>query len=163
MKFFTHSRSRVVRLLTLSVLGLLLASCSGGGSDGGGTGSVSNGSNRARFFFDVDLQGVLGELVMEIEVVGNSGLTWGPGANPEITGVISTGSYTLYTAGELRSPTAYYVFTGENQFADFTEPATSQRFRVQWSETQNGLIMTVNPFGPGPVQYPCVLTRSELF
>ncbi|MCA8949410.1 MAG: hypothetical protein KDE27_07895 [Planctomycetes bacterium] len=149
-------------MLRRTVLTLLLttaAACSGS-SGGGGGGPAQTGTNRARFTFDVDLQGVPAELVMEVEVVGNSGVTWSAGSNPEITGVIGTGSYTIYTAGELTSPIAYYVFTGENAFADFTEPATSQRFRVQWIETQQGMTMIVNPFGPGPVQYDCVLKSA---
>jgi hypothetical protein len=131
------------------------------GCSGGGGGATGNGTNRARFTFDVDIQGVTGVMILEAEAVGNSGVIWGPGVNPTITGVISTGSYTVYTGGELRSPAAYYIFTGENNFADFTEPATSQRFRVQWVETQLGLNMVVNPSGPGTVIYPCVLTGSK--
>ena len=82
-------------------------------------------------------------------------------ANPDITGVIATGTYTIFTAGELRSPNAYYVFNGENAFADFTAPATFERFRVQFSEIPQGLRMVVNPFGPGPVAYDCILRSSE--
>jgi hypothetical protein len=137
-----------------------LAGCQQGGGGGRGGGNQA-GTNRARFYFNVDLQGVRGALTMEVEVVNTAGVVWGPGTTPDITAVISTGGYTIYTAGELRSPAAYYTFTGENNFADFTEPATSQRFRVEWIETPQGMRMVVNPFGPGPVEYDCMLTLVE--
>ncbi|MBK8976114.1 MAG: hypothetical protein IPM29_09315 [Planctomycetes bacterium] len=156
--------SRLFRVVSTLLVCLTFAACTGKGGSGAGGGAGAgnpNGTNRARFTFAVDLQGVTGQLVMDLEAIGNSGITWGPGVNPQITGVIGTGTYTIYTAGELTSPTAHYVFTGENQFADFTDLTTSERFRVQWIETQRGLIMVVNPFGPGPVSYECVLTGSQ--
>ncbi|MCB9876430.1 MAG: hypothetical protein H6835_02420 [Planctomycetes bacterium] len=122
----------------------------------------TQGSNRARFTYRVDLQGMPGTLTMDVEVIGSSGLTWGPGPAPSITGVIGTGDYTIYTAGRLVSGTASYVFTGENQFADFTDQTSNERFRVQWVLTGSGLRMVVNPFGPGPATYDCVLTGSQL-
>ena len=129
---------------------------SGGGSGDGPANNLS-GTNRARFVYDLELQGAPSTLVMDVEVVGNTGITWGPGVRPDITGVISTGDYTVFTSGELRSAVAAYIFTGENRFADFTNTGNFERFRVQWTETQNGLLMTVNPFGRGPVTYECVL------
>ena len=99
-------------------------------------------------------------MTMDIEAVAGGGVTWGPGPNPDITGVIGTGSYTFYTAGEVISNTAYYTFTGENQFADFVDHTYNERFRVQWQEVPNGLNMIVNPFGPGPATHYCQLTDS---
>lgn len=139
------------------LFGVALTGC--GGSGGGGPGSQA-GSNRARFTFDVDLQGVNGVLVMEVELVNQAGIVWGPGVTPDITAVITTGTFTLNTAGTLNSPTANYIFTGQNDFADFTDLGTAQRFLVQWIETPTGMTMVANPFGPGPVQYDCVLTSA---
>lgn len=150
-----------VSLFALCLL-LLPAACGGGGGGGGG-GSTSNanGTNRARFVFDLSLQGAPATLTMDVEIVGNSGVTWGPGVNPDITGVIGTGSYTVFTAGNLVSAFASYGFTGENAFADFFRTSGgSERFRVQWVETSQGLIMIVNPFGQGPVQYDCILRSA---
>ena len=101
-------------------------------------------------------------MVMDMEVVADTGITWGSGSNPDITGVIGTSSYTVYTEGEIRSPTSYYVFTGGNNYADFTDMNTYDRFRVEWVEDTDGLIMIVNPFGEAPTQHTCVLTDSEL-
>ncbi|GAB4462398.1 MAG: hypothetical protein OHK0029_29180 [Armatimonadaceae bacterium] len=146
--------------LALAALVLLNNGCGGGGScsnsQGGGT-----RSNRARFTFDCDLQGVTGVLTMNVEAVGTSGVVFGSGPNPDITGVIGTGGVTYFTAGELRSPVARYIFTGENQFADFTDLGTNQRFRVQWNSWDQGVIMVVNPFGPGPTQQACRRTGAR--
>lgn len=156
-------------LFVLAIIGLLSA-CVGGGGGGGGdndnnsdtsSDKRANSSNQARFFFDCDLQGLNAEMIMDVEVISSSGITWGSGPNPDITGVISTGDYIIYTSGSLQSSTAAYIFTGENQFADFTEQSTFERFRVQWVEQSNGLTMIVNPFGQGPAQHFCELTGSE--
>jgi hypothetical protein len=137
--------------------------CGGGGGNGNGNDNAQTGtqSDMARFYFDCDLQGLTGQLVMDVEVISASGITWGPGPDPDITGVIGTGDYTIYTEGGLDSPTSSYIFTGENQFADFTEVNTSERFRVQWVDAPGGITMIVNPFGPLPTQHFCVQTDSE--
>jgi hypothetical protein len=140
-----------------------LVACSGEGnsqgSGAGGSGDVT--SNLARFTFDCDLQGLNGELQLDVEAVNTTGIVYGPGPNPDISGVIGTGSVTYITAGSLRSATAQYVFTGDNQFADFTDVANSQRFRVQWVPNAQGLTMVINPFGPGPTQHTCVLNGAQ--
>lgn len=125
------------------------------------SGSEEEIATKAQFQFDCDLNGAVGKMIMNVEAVANTGITWGSGTNPDITGVISTGDYTLYTEGEVRSDFAYYIFTGENSFADFTNMANSERFRVQWQEIDNGLLMVVNPFGPGPTQHVCTVTSSS--
>ena len=111
--------------------------------------------------FQCDLNGMIGQMTMKATLVGNAGVTWGPGATPEITGVIGTGDYTIYYEGEIRSPTSVYVFRGENAYADFVEMGTYERFRARMDLTPNGqLIMTINPFGPGPAQHVCRPARS---
>ena len=118
-------------------------------------------SNKALFTLDCDLNGANGVLTMQAELVANTGITWGSGSNPDITGVIATGDYTMYTSGDLRSTVAYYTFTGEDSFADFVNHGNYNRFLVQWQDMENGIIMNVNPFGPGPTQHTCVLTSSS--
>ena len=117
-------------------------------------------SNRALFVFDCDLLGVNGVLTITVEVIGTAGIVFGPGQNPSITGVIATGEVSYLTAGDLRSPVAYYTFTGRDQFADFVEPATNLGFLVQWVINGQQLNMIINPFGPGPTQHACVQTSA---
>ena len=109
-------------------------------------GAAAAQSPQQTLTFACDLNGMSAQMVMHREFVSSSGITWGPGANPGITGVIPTGQYTVYTAGEVRSPTAYYSFRGENQFADFV--GANERFRVQWiiDGQRGGVWMIVNPF-----------------
>lgn len=127
-------------------------------TDGGVAGDPSN---RVRAMLDCDLQGLTGELRIDIEVLRNAGIVWGTGPNPDITAVVGLDDVTYLTSGDLRSPTAHYVFTGENRYADFTDTGTHARFRVRWEPIPNGLRMVVNPFGPGPTFHDCALTSAR--
>ena len=126
-------------------------------SDGAG-GPAS--SNLARFTLDCDLNGLTGVLNMEVEAVGTSGVVWGPGPTPDISLVIATGNVIYYVSGSLVSPTASYTFIGENNYSDFTDNNTLERFRVEWVQITNGLRMIINPFGPQPTSHDCVLTTA---
>ncbi len=145
-----------VTILLAVFLSFSLVSC--GSSD---SSDSDTASNRARFTFDCDIAGLNAVLDIEIEAIASSGIVWGGGPNPQINAVIGTGDVTYFTAGTLQSPTASYIFTGENQFADFTDLDTADRFRVQWVINPGGLTMIVNPFGPGPVSYICVQTSAD--
>jgi hypothetical protein len=100
-----------------------------------------------------DIGGMQAQLTAQVEVVGGSGRVVGPDGT--ITGVIGTGDSNVYYQGQLVSQTASYTFTGENEYADFTESNTYERFRARMQIQGNYLVITVNPFGPQPVQYGC--------
>lgn len=108
--------------------------------------ATSGHAQQQTLIFTCDLNGMPAQMIMQREFVASSGRTYGPGPNPRITGVVPTGQYIVYTAGEVRSRTHYYSFRGENQFADFV--SGSERFRVQWIEDprRGGVWMIVNPF-----------------
>ena len=110
---------------------------------------------------DCNIGGLNAVMTMQVEAVSSSGAVWGPGPTPQITGVIGSGSVIYYTAGTLASATAQYSFQGQNQYADFTMLNGNDRFRVEWIVTATGLIIRVNPFGPGPTQYDCALRSSR--
>jgi hypothetical protein len=144
-----------VLLAALAIAGSI--ACEERGRLGGGV-----PSNRARFMYDCNLGGLTGNMVMDVEAITTAGVVYGPGPSPDITGVIGTGSVLYLTAGELVSPSARYVFTGDNQYADFTETTGSfERFRVQWVSDPSGLVMVINPFGPGPTRHGCVQTSAS--
>ena len=155
---------KILKLFSILVLfsGLMACGGGGGGSSNGDTNSPgnSNQSSKARFVFDCNIEGLNGVLTMEVEAVGSAGIVWGSGPNPNITGVIGTGDVIYFTAGELVTPTARYIFTGDNDFADFTGMTTMERFRVRWLASNQGLTIEVNPFG-APTYYSCVQTGSE--
>jgi hypothetical protein len=137
----------------------------GGGGGGGDAGSGDNNSgtptNKARILYDCDLNGVNGVLTINVELISDTGVTFGPGPNPDITGVIGTGGVTILTSGDLTSPNEQYIFTGTNDIADFTGVNTSERFRVRWIGTQQGVDLEINPFGPEPTRQSCVTTSAE--
>jgi hypothetical protein len=149
-----------LRLDLLIAFAVVLTACGGSEPNGSNPGPAPV-SNRALFVFDCDLQGVTGVLNITVEVVGTTGIVFGSGSNPDITGVIGTGNVSYLTAGDLRSPVAYYTFTGRDGFADFVEPATNQRFLVQWVINGQQLNMIINPFGQGPTQHACVQTSAR--
>ena len=139
---------------------LVLGACGGGGDGGGGSGG-GGASNAAEFVFDCNIGGLNAVMTMQVEAVASSGAVWGPGPTPQITGVIGNGSFIYYTAGTVASSTAQYSFRGENQYADFTMLNGNDRFTVEWIVTAQGVTIRVNPFGPGPTQYDCVLRSSR--
>jgi hypothetical protein len=143
----------------MATLVLLLSGCGGGGGDP--PPPPVAGSSSAEFVFDCDIGGLNAVMTMQVEAITSSGAVWGAGPTPQITGVIGTGSFIYYTAGTVVSSTAQYSFQGENQYADFTMLNGNDRFRVQWIVTAQGLTIRVNPFGPGPTQYDCVLRSSR--
>ncbi|MEM7234419.1 MAG: hypothetical protein AAF517_19730 [Planctomycetota bacterium] len=157
------SISRITRSVGVaSLLGfvaLFTSSCDDGSTDN--SGALRKPSNRARFVYDCDLQGMNAELTLEIEAISQAGIVLGSGPRPQITGVIGTGTYIYYIAGEMVSPTTRYVFTGENDFAEFTNLTYPERFRVKFVPTQEGLTLIVNPFGQGPTYVRCVLRSAE--
>jgi len=152
---------KTMRELFLAALCVLLTACGGGGGsdDSPGAGGGQS-SNKARFTFDCDLNGANGVLTMNVEAIGTTGVVFGSGANPDVTGVIATGSVLYVTSGTVESATASYTFTGENNFADFVDRYSFDRFRVEWIQTTTGLYMVINPFGPGPTMHDCRLTGS---
>ncbi|WP_146348443.1 hypothetical protein [Falsiphaeobacter marinintestinus] len=103
-------------------------------------------SQQVTLSYNCDFGGVAAQLVMAVE--------YQQAFNPlhnfqgHISGLFPAG-ITIYTAGQVTSPTAQYSFLGENDFADFTDLTTNERFRVQWvlDPQRNGIWMKVNPFG----------------
>lgn len=106
--------------------------------------------------YTCDLGGMPAQLTAQVEVIGTAGRVTDFDGN--ITGVIGTGESTIYYQGQLVSQNASYRFAGENQYADFTDVNTYARFRARMQMQGNYLVITVNPFGPQPVQYGCQRT-----
>jgi len=160
-RFTAMAPSRVfLDRLCAALCVLMLAAC-GGGGDGGSPPPPPGQSNAAEFMFDCNIGGLNAVMTMQVEAVSSSGAVWGSGPTPQITGVIGNGSFIYYTAGTLVSSTARYSFRGENQYADFTLLTGNDRFTVEWIVTAQGVTIRVNPFGPGPTQYDCVLRSSR--
>ena len=139
-----------LRLCAVAALLSLPVSCGDDGTPG------AAGSNMARFTFDCNLGGIPGALTLDVEAVGGTGVTWGPGPNPDITGVIGTGDFIYYTTGSLQLPDRTYIISGENFFADLTSSIPGDRLVVEWQLFDTGLTMIWDWFGPA-TPYPCQL------
>lgn len=106
-----------------------------------------------------DLGGASAQLTAQVESIGDAGIV--QNSQGWISGVIGTGDSNLHYQGELVSATARYIFTGENQFADFTDMNTNERFHVQMIAQGPQLLLVIDPETPQPVQYMCQLNASQ--
>ena len=73
-------------------------------------------------------------------------------------GAAGNGSVNYFYQGTLVSASSRYTFTGTNQYADFVDLGSNERFRVQMIVQGQMLELIINPQGPGPVQYMCQQT-----
>ena len=106
------------------------------------------------------IEGVPAQLTAQVQAVNRAGL-YVDGAGL-FADSFATGEVSYYYAGTLVSETGgRYSFQGENQFADFVDLDTNNRFRVQFDPQGQTLQMIVNPQGPGPVQYFCQLAPRQ--
>ena len=106
------------------------------------------------------IEGVPARLTAQVQAVNRAGL-FIDGAGL-FSDSFATGEVTYYYGGTLVSETGgRYSFQGENQFADFVDLDTNDRFRVQFNAQGQTLQMIINPQGPGPVQYFCQLAPRQ--
>ncbi len=108
-----------------------------------------------------NLGGVAAPMVMEVHYQQAFGLS--QNQRGHISGIFPVG-VNVYTAGQIQQGQGVtYGFTGTNEFADFTEYPSLNRFRVKWvlDGQQNGLWMIINPFGPGPAQHFCAYQGAQ--
>jgi hypothetical protein len=108
------------------------------------------------FAWVCNLQGAPAQLVAQVEAISPAGIYMD--ANGFVTGAIPTNEVNYYYQGTLTSASARYVFTGVNQFADFTDLGNNERFRVQFIVQGAAMTLIANPFGPQPAQYLCQLS-----
>ena len=106
-----------------------------------------------------NIEGAPAQLTAQVQAVSPAGVFM-DGAGM-FAGSIPTGEVNYYYQGTVVSANSRYSFQGENQFADFVDLNTNDRFRVQFILRSPQLVMVVNPFGPGPVQYLCQLQGQQ--
>jgi hypothetical protein len=101
-----------------------------------------------------DIEGAQAQLTAQVQAVSPAGVFLD--SSGLFAGSIPTNEVNYYYQGTLVSATGgRYSFQGENQFADFVDLNTNDRFRVQFIVQGPILQMIINPQGPGPVQYFC--------
>ena len=106
-----------------------------------------------------NIEGAPAQLTAQVQAVSPAGVFM-DGAGM-FAGSVPTGEVNYYYQGTVISATSRYSFQGENQFADFVDLNTNDRFRVQFVLQGPQLLMIVNPFGPGAVQYLCQLQGQQ--
>ena len=105
--------------------------------------------------YTCDLNGTPGRLTLQVEAVTNGGVfidSSGFFRGSLITGV------TYFLSGTVTSTAGRYSFNGQNQFVDFVDLLTNDRFRVKVITQGQYLLMIINPEGPGPTQHLCQLS-----
>ena len=107
-----------------------------------------------------NLGGIAAPMLMEVHYQQAFGLS--ANQRGHISGIFPVG-VNVYTAGQMQGQGVTYGFTGTNEFADFTEYPSLNRFRVKWvlDGPNNGLWMIINPFGPGPARHFCAFQGAR--
>ena len=107
---------------------------------------------------------ILGEpavLELGFEAIASHGITWGPGPNPDITGVIGDGATTVYWNGTLSSSRGTVAIGGENFFLRFYDPNVYNRETVlEVTLTGKQTFTLEDVFGNYPGKHPCRIVRS---
>ena len=119
--------------------------------------SASSAQQTTLVSYVCDLGGAPAQLTAQVQAIDDTGRV--VNSQGWITGVIGTGNYNLYYQGQLVSASARYVFTGENQFADFTDLYTNERFRAQLIVQGEQLMLVANPETSQPARYLCQSSR----
>jgi len=88
--------------------------------------------------------GERGEMVVTVEAIGASGLL---PRNSGAIDVIGLPGVNYFTEGEVRTATQTWVFSGQNNFADFQNVTRGGGFLVEWFVDRPYLIAMVDPYG----------------
>lgn len=101
------------------------------------------------------------QLDLQYEVIGGAGATYGPGANPDITGVIGDGSSTIYWQGMFTAgPGQQLPVSGENRFLRFYDANVLNRETVlEVTQTGETSFYLTDVYGNYPGQHPCEITN----
>lgn len=110
----------------------------------------------AVYTWTCNIEGAPAQLTAQVEAINSAGVF--VDSSGMFAGAIGTGEVNYYYQGRLVSATAQYVFTGQNQFADFTDLGTQARFRVQFIAQGPMLLLIANPEGPQPARYGCQMS-----
>jgi hypothetical protein len=106
-----------------------------------------------------NIEGAQAQLTAQVQAVNSAGVFLDPAGG--FGGSIATGDVNYFYQGSLVSQTGRYSFTGTNQYADFVDLGSNDRFRVQLIVQGQMMLMIINPQGPGPVQYLCQLAAQR--
>lgn len=101
-------------------------------------------------------------LQLQYERIGGAGVTYGPGANPGITGVIGDGSSTLYWNGAFISGNGQQLaVSGENNFLKFYDQNVYNRETVlEVTTTGPNSFYLTDVYNNYPGNHPCQIVNA---
>lgn len=136
------------QLLTIAAFAGLAATANAQGQTGG-------------LIASCNVMGQPATLQLQYEAIGGAGIIWGPGATPDIRGVVSDGSTTIYWGGTLSSAQGSLQLSGENNFLRFYDPNVFNRETVLRVDITGPQSFTLtDQFGNYPGSHPCQLTQA---
>lgn len=107
------------------------------------------------------IMGQPAELQLGFEAYGGFGVTYGPGVQPSITGVISDGGTTVYWNGVLRSAAGQLPISGENYFLRFYDANVYNRETVlEVTMTSASTFYLTDVYGNYPGNHPCQIVQA---
>ena len=107
------------------------------------------------------IMGTPAQLNLTFEALSGAGITYGPGVNPDITGVIPDGSVTIYWNGVLAGQGWQIPISGENAFLRFYDRNVYNRETVlEVKRTGPKTFTLTDVFGNYPGDHPCEITKS---
>ncbi|MEM7412444.1 MAG: hypothetical protein AAF430_19600 [Myxococcota bacterium] len=101
-------------------------------------------------------------LALQYEAIASHGITVGPGANPDITGVIPDGTSTVYWSGTLRTVQGTVPISGENTYLRFYDRNVLNRETVLEVTLTGPRTFTLQDvFGNYPGIHPCTIVSQQ--
>ncbi len=121
----------------------------------------ANASRTGGLRAECQIMGKPGALDLRYEAIAGHGITWGPGPNPDITGVIPDGSVTVYWSGTLSSALVQVPISGENYFLRFCDRNAYNRETVlEVTMTGERSFYLTDVLGTYPGNRPCRITQT---
>lgn len=107
------------------------------------------------------IMGAPAQLQLSFEAIASHGITWGPGVNPDITGVIPDGSVTVYWSGTLAGQGWQVPISGENYFLRFYDQNVYNRETVlEVTPTGGASFYLTDVYGNYPGNHPCEILEA---
>lgn len=107
---------------------------------------------------DCTISGQPAQMQLKYEAYNSTGITWGSGPNPDITGVIADGSVSYYWQGLLNGSFGQLQLSGQNNFLSFYDPNVLNReTTLKVTMTGDNSFYLADTRGNYPGQHPCTI------
>ncbi len=104
------------------------------------------------------IRGEPAQLQLKYDAYNGTGITWGSGPTPDITGVIADGSVNYYWQGVLNGSFGQLQLSGQNNFLSFYDPNVLNReTTLKVTMTGGNSFYLEDTRGNYPGQHPCTI------